>query len=375
MYFELAKRNLMRTRVRSVLAIIGIVIGVMAIASIGIFGEGLKLSVLKNFQDVANEVIITPSYTHGYTKIDRDSVKKIEKLTFLESVTPIKMKSGVVQYKNKKTYTTIYGMGRKDIEEMFKAEKGSIKLSGSCVVGNYLAEKLNLRVGVKLSIEGEVFRVSGILEEEGARFDINPNNAIFISEKDFENLFNEKDYSMVIVRVEKIENIEELKDAVDKLINSRETKVRVFEMKTIIERITEAFNQINLFLLAIAGISLLVAGVSILNIMLISTIERTREIGVMRAVGASRQTIMRVFLYEALILGAIGSVIGGILSIFAGFLIEAGMLHTVEYLFVPSTFFAIAKGIFFGMITAVISGFYPAWKASNLEPIEALRYE
>jgi len=375
MYFELAKRNLTRTKVRSVLAVVGIVIGVMAISSIGIFGEGLKKSVLERFEDLANEVIIVPSYARGYSSIDKATVSKIQKMGYLKSVLPIKNEGSLVYFKNKRTFTTVYGLEKHTVTELFEIEKGSNRLSGSCIVGSTLAERLKLRVGNKVSIKEREFVVSGILEEEGARFDINPNNAIIVSEKDFTDLFKMEDYAMVIVKVESLDDIEKFKDMVEKSINSREKKVRVLELRAILERITEAFNQINLFLLAIAGVSLLVAGVSILNIMLMSTLERTKEIGVMRAVGASRSTILRIFLYEALILGAVGSVIGGFLSIFGGYFIELAILQSAKYLFSIATLYFILQGIFFGLITAVLSGFYPAWKASNLEPIEALRYE
>jgi len=158
-------------------------------------------------------------------------------------------------------------------------------------------------------------------------------------------------------------------------VNLKDEKVNILEMKSILERIDEAFNQINLFLMAIAGVSLLVAGVSILNIMLMSTIERTKEIGIMRAIGARRVTIMKIFLLEAGMLGVSGSIIGAILSIAGGYFITRLIIGEVSSIFTTTTILFVFEGFLFGVGTALVSGLYPAWRASNLEPIEALRYE
>ena len=374
MYLELARRNLERTKVRSILAIVGIIIGVMAIASIGIFGESLKASVLENFEDLANEVIVTPAYSKGYFEIEESDIVKLKKIGFAEHVIPIKHDQFVVSYKKERSYNTVYGMDERDLDVLFDVDKGSIKLKGSCVIGYRLAKNGNLKVGYKIKIDGEEFRIAGILEEEGQRFDINPDFAIFISLKDFEKLSN-KGFAMVIVKVDGLKNVNLFKEVAEKSINSRKQKVNVFELKTIIDRINEAFSKINVFLMAIAAISLLVAGVSILNIMLMSTIERTKEIGVMRAIGAYRQTILKIFLLEALILGIVGSVFGGLLSVLGGYVIDMIVLGHAKYLLTPSSAFYIIEGFFVGVLTAVLSGLYPAWKASKLEPIEALRYE
>lgn len=136
MYFELAKRNLERAKIRSLLAIIGILIGVMAVASIGIFGESLKQSVLENFEEVANELIVSPNFQKGYNYIEEKDIERIEKLAYVKDVIPIKSDYLLVSYKKKKAYITIYGMEEKDVENLFEAEEGSIKLKGSCVIGN-----------------------------------------------------------------------------------------------------------------------------------------------------------------------------------------------------------------------------------------------
>ncbi|WP_202318772.1 ABC transporter permease [Archaeoglobus neptunius] len=374
MYFELAKRNLERAKVRSLLAVVGIFIGVMAVSAIGIFGESLKATVLSNFEDVANELIVSPNAQEGYRYIAEKDINAIKKLPYVDTAIAIKSDYLLVEAKKRRAYMVVYGMDEKDVGEMFKAEKGVIRLKGSCVIGKRIADAAKIRVNSKIAINGREFRVSAILEDSGARFDINPNSAIFLSPKDFEKVSN-AGYTMVIVRAESIEKVEKLKKEIEKRLNSRDEKVVVFDLKIILDRIEEAFSQINTFLMAIASISLLVAGVSILNIMLMSTIERTKEIGVMRAIGAYRTTILRIFLLEALILGIIGSVTGGMLSIIAGYLIDYAILKDVTYVFQPSTLLYIILGFSVGVATSIISGLYPAWKASRLEPIEALRFE
>jgi putative ABC transport system permease protein len=147
------------------------------------------------------------------------------------------------------------------------------------------------------------------------------------------------------------------------------------DTRKVMETIFEAFGQITTFVSAIGGISMIVAGVSILNIMMMSVTERIKEIGIMRSIGAQRREVMSMFLYEAAILGITGSIIGGMLSLLGGYAISSLMLQTTKYLFVPSTMIHIVYGMAFGIFVCLICGIYPAWRAANLNPIEALRHE
>ena len=371
MYLQLALRNLSRTRVRSALAVIGIIIGVTAITSIGIFGENLKRTVMESFGDIANEVVILPNTQEGFSVIDEKTVELIKKSPYPAVTIPVKANSFEMTYKNQKRYVTVYGLDEKGVNELFDVVEGTSDLkSGRSIVGSGIAESLDLRVGSRIVLNDKVYRVSGILEEQGARFDIRPDYAIIISEKD-----HPSHISATIVKLENIDDIESFKSYIQSTINIKDKKVEILEMKSILERIEEAFGQINLFLMAIAGVSLLVAGVSILNIMLMSTIERTKEIGIMRAIGAQKPDILKIFLMEAGILGVSGSVVGAVLSIAGGYFVTKLIIGEVPEILSMGTILFAAEGFAFGVGTAIVSGLYPAWRAANLEPIEALRYE
>jgi len=206
-------------------------------------------------------------------------------------------------------------------------------------------------------------------------FDINPDYGIIVDAGWYQQAFDQKDYDMVIVKVRDLSRIAATKEAIEKQLNRREDVVNVIDTKAILETILDTFGRISTFTTAIGGISLIVAGVSILNIMMMSVTERIKEIGVLRSIGTLRREVLVMFLFEALILGIIGSLVGGVASILGGYAVSLLMLQTAEYLFVPSSMVYVLYGVAFGIGTSLLSGLYPAWKAANQNPIEALRHE
>ncbi len=236
-----------------------------------------------------------------------------------------------------------------------------------------------MKVGSRISIgkDGEkgTLRVTGIIEERGMAFDVSTDSAVVGTQDWFETAYDRNDYDQIVVKVKNLDEIAEVKTAIEKQMNRRDTIVDVMDTRKVMETIFEAFGQITTFVSAIGGISMIVAGVSILNIMMMSVTERIKEIGIMRSIGAQRREVMSMFLYEAAILGVVGSIIGGLLSLLGGYAISSLMLQTTKYLFEPSTMVHIVYGMAFGIFVCLICGIYPAWRAANLNPIDALRHE
>ena len=206
-------------------------------------------------------------------------------------------------------------------------------------------------------------------------FDISPDYAIITSDQWYKDFYDVTGYDQVIVKVRNLKDIDQVKDSIDAQLNRRETEVNVYDTKAILETILETFGRISTFTMAIGGISLIVAGVSIFNVMMMSVMERYREIGILRSIGTKRAEVRSMFIYESLILGVSGSIIGGVLSFLGGYAAIAVMLQETSYLFAFSSLIQIPYGMIFGVATSILSGLYPAWKASDLRPIDALRHE
>ena len=391
-FWEIAKRNIRIHLLRSFLAMLGVVIGVVAISSMGILGNSMVLSVSDSLRTVGDSVIVTPhaggsmrgfgSSGSSALTISEQDFQQIKRVSAPNVAIPVlqtsdRMKLGVG---SEDIVTIIYGLNPDDVPALLKLQEGDYSRGNSgCLVGATFAKDNNVKVGSRISIgtDGEkgTLRVTGIIEERGMAFDVSTDSAVVATRDWFDTAYNRDDYDKIVVKVKNLDEIASVKTAIEKQMNRRDTTVDVMDTRKTMETIFEAFGQITTFVSAIGGISMLVAGVSILNIMMMSVTERVKEIGIMRSIGAQRREVMAMFLYEAAILGVVGSIIGGVLSMLGGYAISSLMLQTTKYLFVPSSLVHIVYGMTFGIVICLICGIYPAWRAANLNPIDALRHE
>jgi putative ABC transport system permease protein len=251
------------------------------------------------------------------------------------------------------------------------------------VVGPDFVERYGIEVGSKVTIgdeedeEGEsTVRVTGILEERGLSMDLNSDNAIIATEKFFTGRYdNEDEYTQVNVIVDDINDIDAVTESIDESLNRKDDEVQIQDSSRMLDTISSTLGTITTFAVAIAAISLLVAAVSIFNVMMMSVTERIREIGILRSIGTQKDEILRMFVYEAGIIGIVGAGIGAILSVVIGYVAVFGMVGTTEYFFTWESIANVPEGMIIGAVICILSGVYPAWRASNLDPIEALRAE
>ena len=308
-FFELSVRNVRLHFLRSLLAAVGITIGVLAISSIGMMGANLQLSVTEELSSTGNVIIVTPysgggggGFGGGTTSssgnyISEKQLRDISSASGTNTAIPLYDKADLFSYGGEDNYATIYGIEKDKIADIATIETGTL-FSGSngALVGPSLAETNDLKIGSRIKIGDEdkvtpkTVRVTGILEEKGMGIDINTDYAIIIEDKLYTSMYgNEGRYDQVNVYVNDIDTIENVMDDIDRKLNKRDKEVvRIYDSGSFLETINQTIGTISLFVTAIGGISLVVAAVSIFNVMMMSVTERIQEIGILRSIGTGK---------------------------------------------------------------------------------------
>ncbi|MEF8843550.1 MAG: ABC transporter permease [Haloarculaceae archaeon] len=366
----MALRNLDRNRLRSGLAALGIVIGVVAIATLGIFGNVLSLSATQELGGIGNQVIVSPAEDTGADTLSPRDVSTVERVAEGRGeAVPLKASGAVVSGNAGRTFAQLYGLSEPGA--LFEAGEGDLprRHRQGAIVGSEVASSLDLSVGSAVEIEGNRYRVIAVLAESDAISPIQPDNAVVLPEGEFV----QEGYNQVVVQADSGEDARSVAATVRERLNARETRVSVFELGSVLDQIREFFALLNGFLVALGAVSLVVAGVAIFNVMLMSTRERRGEIGVLRAVGVQRGDVLRTLVVEAALLGVLGGLLGAVLSALAA--VALGHFTRVEFdvVFDPSNGVFLVLAFVFGVVVALASGLYPAWKAANEHPVDALR--
>jgi len=404
---QLSVRSVRLHFLRSVLAALGIVIGVVAIAAMGMMGANMTLSVTGELSQMANNLVVT-AYTGGggfmgfgggggppgggsggsqsreEQMITENQFRDIRDIAgSYGTVYYVYSQSDSIETSDQWGRATIYGLDPDIFAEVLELEEGDYpKSTTTVVIGPRIAERFGLEPGSKLVIgdsdEGSTatVRVVGILKEKGMSMDLNTDSAIVGSEKLYTGIYGgEGEYRQVNIVLDDVDNVDTVKEEILAELNDRDDEVTVQDSSSMLESITSVLGTITTFVMGIAGVSLVVAAVSIFNVMMMSVTERVREIGILRSIGTQRNDVRRMFLYEAGILGIVGGVIGAVASLLIGYIVVLGMVGTTEFFFTWQSLWYIPFAMAIGIGICIISGVYPAWQASSLDPIEALRAE
>jgi len=263
-----------------------------------------------------------------------------------------------------------------------QAEKGKLPDSHDSRVilaGSEVALDLDLRIGKKVKIQEESFEVSGILKSTG---NFQFNNAIFIPQSDMEDILNIKDeYDLLIVKIDSPKNSPLISREIErKLRKDRGLKEgqEDFSVQTpaqILSSVNTILLVVNIVISSIAGISLLIGAIGISNTMFTSVLERMKEIGIMKAVGARNQDILKIFLIESSFLGLIGGILGALLGLLLAFLASraANSFLNTSLLSVSINWYLLSASVIFALLLGALSGLIPAFQASRLKPQEVLR--
>jgi putative ABC transport system permease protein len=389
--FELAIKNIAAGKVRAFLTMLGIIIGVMAVILIVGIGNGLSGYMVEQFQSMGTNILNVNIFGRGSSRaVSPDDMYELveENPGYLSLISPVVSVNSDAKTGSETYSTTISGVG----EDYFNIRQYSVssgrglyfvdidKRSNVCVVGSYIASEYypGGAVGEKLRISGADFTIVGALAEEADSEESGTDDAVYIPYSTASRLGGAAVNSYVLTVVSEDEAAASKKIVEDRLLDvfGNSNAYRVQSMTELLDTMSQMLNIVIMVLAAIAGISLVVGGVGIMNIMLVSVTERTREIGIRKALGAKERYIMSQFVIEA----ATTSAIGGALGIAAGYGLSKVATQvmtavTGEAITVSPTTTAVLVAFGVSAAIGVLFGYLPAKKAARLNPIDALRYE
>ncbi len=401
-YTKYVWENIKHRRMRSWLTMIGIFIGIAAVVSLLSLGQGLQTAVGEQFNTLGTDkIFILPGSSvfgsfagvEGIELTDED-IAVIKRVGGVKLVAGFVYKIARVEYRGESKYTWVVGLPLDENREVLESistfrvvEGRDLKESDTFdaimpvrfAEGDFFEKKVSLRDTIK--IEGRDFKIVGRLNKIGNPQD--DSQVLIPIETAREVLNEEENYGYIMVQVNKGENAaliaEQIKERLrdHRNVDEREEDFTLQTSEQLIETFSDIFSIVTAVIIGIAAISLLVGGIGIMNTMYTAVLQRTREIGVMKAIGAKNSDVMKIFLIESGFYGLIGGSVGIIFGVIIAKLVAAiGSQYIGEALLQARISPTLLIGsLMFSFLVGAVSGLAPAYQASQLNPVEALRYE
>lgn len=379
----LAVRNLAARKARSALTLIGIAIGMTAVVALISLSLGAQRAIERQFAKLGVDVIlVVPAGGLGEPRPAKLDLSILKNIAGVRSVGAIRREILPVKSASTQGFLTIVGIQSFDESKLFgglELAQGRLFLSqeDEVVLGEGAARDLKVMLGDNITIQNRVFRVVGFLKPTRNEQD---DYALYVSLERLEELVDEKGLiSVVFVRAAPDRDPTALAQEIQKALRESvaEREFLVQSSKQLSDLVSGVLTVLRWTLGAIAGISLLVGGIGLTNTMLMAILERTHEIGILRAIGAGREHIIILFLLESSLLG----LLGGLTGLIVGGAIAQSVAMAAEQ-FLRTDLFSVAfdatlivGSLGFSVVLGAIAGLWPAWRAAQLSPIEALRYE
>jgi putative ABC transport system permease protein len=386
-----ATGSLLLNKVRSFLTMLGVIIGVFAVISLVSLVGGMKNYIKDQFEGLGSNLLfvvggkIDMNQGQGFnTAMMNSSLKEKHADTirtfakdYVDTVSPEIQLSKTVKYKTQGYYVSLFGTGY-DSTKIYNStvEKGRYftraeqnSSSRVVVLGNLLSNKLfgdASPINKVIKIDNKSFEVLGVLNKKGPDFD----ESIVIPYTTLIDTFERANITAITVKAKNNVDFSEAKKQVELALlrDLSDDEFTVYTQEDILSSVNSILSILTSVLVAISGISLVVGGIGIMNIMLVSVTERTREIGLRKALGATSKDIKRQFMIEAVMISSLGGLIG----LFLGWL---GIFATRSFTHANISLWSVFLALGFSLFVGVVFGTYPAAKASEKDPIEALRYE
>ena len=399
--FFLSVNGMRKRKLRSWLTLLGIFIGIAAVVSLISLGDGLRTAITGQFGALSADTLVIQNAETGFgppgstavVKLNDHDIKIIESTTGVKLVVPRLIRVVKVEYNKNAKFQYIASLppNKDQIDVVYTTLNldpidgrilGSKDL-GKVLLGNDFYNKdlfgKQISAGSKILVQGKEFSVVGILKR-GSSF--TTNGVILMNQKDVDDILNIKnEYDLIAVKVANKDQIDKVaKDITDKIRRDRNEKVgeEDFTVQTPIQSlaaINTILTVVNVIVIGIALISLFIGGIGIANTMYTSVLERTKEIGTMKAIGAKNSDILSLFVLEAGLFGFIGGAVGSLFGITMSFLVSTIANQALNQRLLAFNFSwpLVLGAVGFSFVIGIIAGFVPSYQASKLKPVDALR--